>query len=381
MGQLSKEVEQELIAKANRRSFVKNIGLATAAAGVIASTKTADAQSATIADTDILNFALNLEFLEAEFYSYATTGYGVANFGITTSGSGTAGATTGGSQVTFASTRIKRVAFELAADERYHVALLQNTITALGGTPIAKPAINLGALGYGFYTQADFCTLGRNFEEIGVTAYGGAAPLVTNKTVLGYAARILATEAEHVGFLRSLISGNGWETTALDGVDVTVPPFGNQYFSTNSNSITAVRTPGQVLFLAFGGVPNATSGGFFPNGVNGNPALTTASASAAVTDGVTFTITPNEASIPTGGVTTATLTWSQPAGSAVTAVEIHIGSPNGPLFAAGGASGSMVTGNWVSDGLIFYLQNITGNVARTLNNTIATVTFSSYTGS
>lgn len=369
MKELSKEL---LIPSGNRRSFVRNLGLAAAAAGVVASSSSADAQTSAPTDVDILNFALNLEYLEAEFYTMATTGMTINNFGLTITGSGNAGATTGGAQIPFSTSNstVRRMALELAADERYHVALLQNTIALLGGTAIAKPAINLNALGASFYSsESTFLAISRIFEEIGVTAYGGAAALISNKTVLGYAARILATEAEHVGGIRALINQYGVPTSALDSVDVLPPPSGTMFFSTNSSAITAVRTPGQVLFLAFGGAASATSGGFFPSGVNGN--LNSSSSAAAVTDGVTFTITPNP--VPqTGGLGTATISWSCP--SSVQYVEVRVGSPNGALFSIATNTGTMTTGAWVTDGMIFYLQDVTypKNNSITAANTLAT---------
>ncbi|MGA7413232.1 MAG: Ig-like domain repeat protein, partial [Bryobacteraceae bacterium] len=56
-------------------------------------------------------------------------------------------------------------------------------------------------------------------------------------------------------------------------------------------------------------------------------------------------------------VGTATLQWSAPA---ATTVELHVTSPDGPLLAGGGSSGSASTGTWVSDGMLFYLQDTTG---------------------
>jgi hypothetical protein len=364
-------MKELVIPAGNRRSFVRNLALASAAAGVVVSTKLADAQSTGPTDVDILNFALNLEYLEAEFYTVATTGLTIDHFGITITGGGNAGATTGGSQVPFISNSlIGKVALELAADERYHVALLQNTITSLGGIPIAKPAINLAALGSTFYaTETDFLALSRVFEEIGVTAYGGAAGLILNKTVLGYAARILATEAEHVGFIRALINQYGVMTSPLDAVDVVPPPTGSQYFSTNSDAITAVRTPGEVLYIALGGA-STTTGGFFPAGVNGS--LNTSSATSAVTDGVTFYLTPNP-DTGSGGLGTVNVVWNCP--STVQYVEVHIGTPSGPLFTVNGGVGSMMTNAWVTDGMIFYLQDVTypkNTATRTAANTLAT---------
>ena len=64
-----------------RRNFIKNVGLAGAgiAAGAVIqgcsdnSTST-NPKAQTVPETDVLNFALNLEYLEAEFYSVAVTG-------------------------------------------------------------------------------------------------------------------------------------------------------------------------------------------------------------------------------------------------------------------------------------------------------------------
>src|SRR5665213_3423524 len=84
----------------NRRSFMTKVGLAGAALGTAAATR-GFAQAAAPGDANILNFALNLEFLEAEFYTYATTGQSISQAGIVTTGTGNAGLTTGGSTVNF----------------------------------------------------------------------------------------------------------------------------------------------------------------------------------------------------------------------------------------------------------------------------------------
>src|ERR1700679_2032225 len=105
---MSNHLVNELVsASPNRRSFLKTIGAATAAAGALSITgaRSAEAQSST--EVEILNFALNLEYLEAEFYTFATFGKSITSFGIGINGEAnganpTAGGTTvGGSQVTF----------------------------------------------------------------------------------------------------------------------------------------------------------------------------------------------------------------------------------------------------------------------------------------
>lgn len=272
------EIEQMRDKLAGRRGFVKRLGMASAGVGAFfASVNSADAQN--ITDADIVQFALNLEYLEAEFYTVARMGKTIDQMGIGITGSGNTGPTTGGQKVTFIEGSSLAVsADQIGADERAHVTLLRTTLTSLGITPIAKPAINLNALGTGFESQEAFIALARAFEDVGVSAYGGAAPLLTNKTILAAAARILAAEAEHTGNLRLHAGLYQAKTMALDAVDIVPPPSGTQYISVDSNGLSAVRTPGQVLFIAYGGKANATSGGFFPNGVNGT--LNTSSAAA-----------------------------------------------------------------------------------------------------
>jgi hypothetical protein len=363
-----RSVIRELLgASPNRRKFFKTLGVASAMAGAVAAVEgTAQAQTA-FTDFDILNFALNLEYLEAEFYTYATSGQSITQMGLSVAGTGASGATTGGSKVNFTSPMALSIANELAFDERTHVTLIQNSIAALGGTSIAKPAINLNALGIGFGSQNDFLVLARVFEDIGVTAYAGAATLIKSSLVLNYAARILATEAFHAANIRLQIAQAGITTSALDNADHAPPPSGSQYFSLDSNAIAETRTPGQVLYLAFG-APNASQGGFFPAGVNG--LFNMSSAATAVTDGVSFTASPNPAPAVTLGLGMTTVTWSAPNS---TAIEIHIGSPTGILFTKAGTSGSATTGTWVPNGLTFYLQDVSNGKALTAANTLATL--------
>lgn len=354
-----------------RRGFLRKLGLGGAALGIgsqISKGQTTSGPS----DVDILNFALNLEYLEAEFYTMATTGQSISTLGYTVTGSGNAGSVTGGAAVPFGANDkyAYAAALELAHDEQVHVGLLQQTIAALGGNAIARPAINLGALGFGFGSVSDFLKLARIFEDIGVTAYGGAAPLISNKTVLGYAARILATEAEHSGNIRLLVDQYNIATAALDGADIVPPPSGSQLFSVNSMAVTEVRTPGQVLYLAFG-APNASSGGFFPSGVNGSSALSTSAAAGATNDGATLTANPNPIPVASGIYGATTITWNAPGASVI---QVRVNSPTGALLTDNGSSGSMMTGVWVNNGTQFFLQDVSNGKALNAANTLAVLT-------
>ena len=223
-----------------------------------------EAQSTSLTDVDILNFALNLEYLEAEFYLKSTWNTTLVGIGVLSNGD-TTGPTTGGKMVpNFASAPPAFLASALRTDEVNHVKFLRS---ALGSSAVKKPAINLDALGFGFNNWTEFVKLSRIFEDTGVSAYNGAAGLIQNKTYLEAAARILGAEAEHTGAIRLLAIWYGVQSAAIDSLDI--PPSPSTPFSVDqSSSLTIARTPQQVLKIVYGG--GTGSGGFFPQGLNGN---------------------------------------------------------------------------------------------------------------
>src|SRR5579871_5076035 len=149
-------IDEVVSASPNRRSFLKTIGAATAGVTALSVAGITPAQGQTTTEVQVLQFALNLEYLEAEFYTYALYGQGIElfNIGVTGAANGsnpTGGmVTSGGKKVVF-SQPAEMISYELAeqigSDERAHVTLLR---TALGSEVIAKPNINLNALGFGF---------------------------------------------------------------------------------------------------------------------------------------------------------------------------------------------------------------------------------------
>ena len=247
-----------------------------------------------ISDAAVLNFALNLEYLEAEFYLRAVTGEGLDDNQI--DGVGTVGGVTGGRQVEFADQVLKANATEIANDERAHVDFLR---TALGDAKVARPAIDLdeaftaAALAAGLIEEGErFDAFGSEdnfllgafvFEDVGVTAYKGAAPLIENKTFLDAAAGILAVEAYHAGLIRATLQARGQEdatvaiSDARDGLDgeadldqgleLDGEP---NIVPTDGNAIAFGRSTGQVLNIVYLNPDSVTSGGFFPDGVNGD---------------------------------------------------------------------------------------------------------------
>jgi hypothetical protein len=230
-----------------------------------------------IDEQDVLNFALNLEYLEAEFYTYATTGKSITSFGIGIKGRANGanptegGTTVGGKPVAFSDNDlfIRDIATQIGSDERAHVVLLRG---ALGSSAVAMPNIDLAALGFGFGNQNDFLRAARILEDIGVTAYAGAAGLLKTPDIITAAARLLGAEAEHAAAIRTQVARLKIPTAPMDGVDLIPPPSGQprQVLSIDiSDGLVATRTAGQVLYLAFGGKAGAKQGGFFPAGLNG----------------------------------------------------------------------------------------------------------------
>jgi hypothetical protein len=260
----------------NRRKLLAGIGAASAvaSAGILTSGLAgcsnggpAILPASNPSVLDVLNFALNLEYLEASFYLYVSTGSGLSS---TDMGSNP-GSVSGGAKVSFTNSMVANLASQLASDEQKHVEFLRSTIASVGGTPVSMPNLNLAAMG-AVTSDATFLAAARQLETVGVSAYiGGAQFLVSSTAALTYAAQILDTEAQHDGFLREFCIALGVTSPAVDSQDQ--PPTMSKIFDTGATTgLNPVRTTSQVLQIVYGAVGSigVSSGGFFPNGLNGN---------------------------------------------------------------------------------------------------------------
>ena len=128
-------------------------------------------------DVDVLNFALTLEYLEAAFYDQAVKD--------TPGLSGEA----------------MEIAETLRDNENEHVKALSSTIKDLGGRPVKAPGVDFGKA---FASRGSFLKTAQTFEDLGVSAYNGAAPQIKSKEVLGAAGSIVQVEARHAAAIRFL---------------------------------------------------------------------------------------------------------------------------------------------------------------------------------
>jgi len=249
-----------------------------------------------ITEVDVLNFALNLECLEGDFYSAAAYGYG-----LSTADRGGGPLSIGGKKANLTADG-QYYAEQIAQDEIAHVRFLR---AALGSAAVPCPSMDLGpafsaaadaAFGmtlpnpYTPYLDDTHFLIGAFiFEDVGVTAYHGALGALTTPAYIAAGSGIGLVEAYHAGVVRTKLYEIENTFVARYGVTVgtivdavaalrdsvdgsTVDDDGIAGNATlipaDVNAIAYSRTPTQVLDIVYLGSA-AKPGGFFPNGLNG----------------------------------------------------------------------------------------------------------------
>ena len=143
-----------------------------------------------------------------------------------------------------------------------------------------------------------------------------------------------------------------------------------------SNHMEVHLYPYDALFAAGGSTGSATTGDwvtgftlfYLEDASQTPPVIVDQLVVHLETQQAVFTANPNP--ILTSPIGATTLQWNAPM---ATTVEIHVGNPTGILFAEGGSTGSAMTGDWVIDGMVFYLQDVSGGKPLTSANTLATL--------
>lgn len=275
--------------------------------GAVALSTPASAQTS-FGELDASNLVLNLAYLQANFLSVATGGAVLGSTDVT--GSGTAGAATGARAVSFGDAALASMAREMAADAVAHAKFLRSSASTL---VIAQPAIDLrggagsafgavgeraglaGGAGFDPYaSENNFLAAAFLLKDLSVTAYAGMIDFVSTLSFAEAIAGIMAVEAHHAATLRLTLYRRGLTTPGLieateaistlrdtlDGtaadLDQGVRPASSASGATvaniaplASNGTAFRRSPQQLLNILYLNAGTATSGGFFPAGVNG----------------------------------------------------------------------------------------------------------------
>jgi rubrerythrin len=179
-----------------RRKMLKTTSIAAAATPIFVASVINKAYADNAEIVSVLNFALLLEYLEAEFYEKAVM-----------------------SGLPFGSK--KGLFEEIGKHEKEHVAYLKTAIGMLGGQAIGKPEFDFTAGGMysdPFTNYEVFLTLSQAFEDTGVRAYKGQAPkLVSNRDVLLAALKIHSVEARHAAEIRLVRGLHVWASEQETG--------------------------------------------------------------------------------------------------------------------------------------------------------------------
>ncbi len=169
--------------EAGRRNFVKVAALVGVGSTLVAASR-GDKKAfadASANDLEILNYALTLEYLEAEFY-------------------------TRGVKSGILKGRTLELVTPIRDHEQEHVKAVTQTVKDLGGKPATKPGFQFPA--GTFTSRTKFLSTASAFEELGVTAYHGQVPRIEDPDILKAAASIAGVESRHAAIVADLLGGN-----------------------------------------------------------------------------------------------------------------------------------------------------------------------------
>ena len=296
---MSDAVDNSRIDRDRRSFFGQSSGRAAALAmGAVAASAAAPmaeaaAQARGVTDPDLLNFTLNLEYLETEFYLRGVVGQTLDE----ALGTNLGAPVRGGRRVAFSTPVREGMLKNIAGNELAHVRFVRATIEALGARPVARPPIDLEAgfaavaQGAGlpdfdpFANEMSFFLGAMLFEDVGITALKGASDMIRDRRVLESSAGLLAAEGYHMGAVRSVLYKMGDPARArsaaisnlrdsLDGPDDRDQPVAlggrANIVPANENGIVFGRTPQHTLNIVYNNPARGVmQGGFFPQGLNG----------------------------------------------------------------------------------------------------------------
>ncbi|XP_030543325.1 desiccation-related protein PCC13-62-like [Rhodamnia argentea] len=260
-------------------------------------------------DAELIHVAMNLEFLEAEFFLYGALGRGLDGIAPHLALGGPPPA--GGERANL-DPLVRRIIEEFGYEEVGHLRAIYTTV---GG--IQRPLIDISAhkfammvdeaLGHRLWPPFDpyldtvnYLLASYLIPYVGLTGYVGVIPNLSNFTTKALVAGLLGVESGQDAVIRTLLYERALEKVAP--YDITVAEFTNLFsilrnklgmcgikdegivvppvlgaeqrtetnvLSANKMSLSYPRTPQEVLRVVYGTGDEHVPGGFFPNGANG----------------------------------------------------------------------------------------------------------------
>lgn len=300
----------EPCAHRGRRDVMRAAIASAMVAGALMTATSVEAQ--TTGDIDALNLVLNLEYLLAQFESAAVATAVPAD---RLTGNGLAGvAVRAEAALSFSDTALRSIVQEMANDNRNHLLPIRNVIGALS---IRQPLIDISVSATAPFSilmqQAGVVAAGATFnpyaseenflyamfflKNVSVATYRGLTSTISNRVVVQNFTGLLGAEAIHLATIRSYLYARGAtsqrlrdnadriatfqnglngggvfqgvsprsRTTAVSATPITVA----NTVPAQSDGAVGGRTAGQLLNQLYLTNTATTSGGFFPEGVNG----------------------------------------------------------------------------------------------------------------
>ncbi|GAB4842973.1 ER membrane complex subunit 6 [Ancistrocladus abbreviatus] len=260
-------------------------------------------------DADLLEFPLNLEYLEAEFFLWGSLGYGLDKFdpNLTAGGPSPCGA-----QIARLDPFTKDVIYQFALQEVGHLRAIKSRVK---GFP--RPLLNLSAAhfasimdnAFGYPLNPPFDPYANSINYllasyvipyVGLTGYVGANPKLKAPASKQLVAGLLAVESgqdavirgllyrlaasqvlpyritvaaftERISELRNKLGKDGLKDEGLVVPRVWGPEgksVGN-VLAGDENSLGYGRTPEEILRIVYGNGDEHVAGGFYPEGAKG----------------------------------------------------------------------------------------------------------------
>lgn len=260
-------------------------------------------------DVHLLQFALNLEHLEADFFLYGALGYGLDRVApeLVMGGPPPIGA-----QKANLDELVNRIIEEFGYQEVGHLRAIKTTV---GGFP--RPLMNLSACNFAaimndafgypldppfdpYANSLNFMLASYVIPYVGLTGYVGANPFMKGWKTKRLLAGLLGVESGQDAVIRTYLYERAdytvypYEYTVAEFTEriselrnelgmcgikdegICVPPYlgaenqtTSNVLSADYNSLSYARTPREILRIVYGTGNEHVPGGFFPNGANG----------------------------------------------------------------------------------------------------------------